>query len=147
MSIEFESFHPRILIVNHFDGLVNRIDIKTEELIENIRKKASVENLTREKVDEHILNELRSEQIDKITEIRDLNLEFLANDFNLSEYTEKWSNIFVDTTLNNDEKCDKIKEHIIKYDCALLEIYYIPNGLELWIIDWYNNTQNLSYLM
>ncbi len=30
-----ENFHPRLIITDHFDALVNQIDIKTETLLEN----------------------------------------------------------------------------------------------------------------
>ena len=35
------SFHPRLLIVDHFDEIKNQIDVKTETLIEQKLKKKS----------------------------------------------------------------------------------------------------------
>ena len=50
----------RLIIIDHFDDVINQIDIKTETLLEN---KIFSEEIRKE------LNEIRDEQIEKITVI------------------------------------------------------------------------------
>ena len=33
MSLQNQSFHPRLIIVDHFDEIINQIDIQTESLL------------------------------------------------------------------------------------------------------------------
>ena len=33
MSLQNQSFHPKLIIVDHFDEIINQIDIKTESLL------------------------------------------------------------------------------------------------------------------
>lgn len=54
---KLESFHPRVIIVDHFDQLINRIDIRTETFLEN----RIFPQETRQD-----LNEIRERQIEKI---------------------------------------------------------------------------------
>ncbi len=35
MAQKIQSFHPQVIIVDHFDNLINQIDIRTETLLEN----------------------------------------------------------------------------------------------------------------
>ena len=57
MSKQNQSFHPRLLINEHFSNLINQIDVKTETLLEN-------QLLTQE--NRNFLNETREKQIEKI---------------------------------------------------------------------------------
>ena len=101
MSIENQSFHPRIIINNHFDNLINQIDIKTETLLKN-------QSLTEEKRNE--FNEIRDKQIEKIKEIEQINLQYLPLNINQEEYEEKWSHILQDSSLDYHQKIDQIKD-------------------------------------
>jgi hypothetical protein len=132
-----ENFHPRLVITDHFDALVNQIDIKTETLLES-------ENLTEEKRNE--LNEMRERQIEKIKEIEEINFNSLPQKIDENEYTLKWSHILNSTSLKYQEKLDQIKEELIKFDCILLEQPNINNGLDLWVTAWYYNQKNLEFL-
>ena len=132
-----ENFHPRLIITNHFDALVNQIDIKTETLLES-------ECLTEEHRNE--LNELRERQIEKIKEIEEANLNRLPQIIDENEYTLKWSHILDSTSLTYQEKLDRIKEELIKFDCILLDQPNIKNGLDLWVTAWYYNQKNLEFL-
>jgi uncharacterized protein YdhG (YjbR/CyaY superfamily) len=62
MTKQTQSFLPQVIFVDHFDELINQIDIKTETLLEN----QILPEETRNK-----LNEIRAEQIKKIDEIKD----------------------------------------------------------------------------
>ena len=57
--LKIQSFHPNVLIVDHFDLIKNKIDIKTETLLQEEAFRAS-------EPDQKVLNELREEQLKKI---------------------------------------------------------------------------------
>ena len=141
MSKQNQSFYPRLIINDHFDNIINEIDIKTEILLEN-------QSLTVEKRNE--LNELREKQIEKIKEIKEINLQYLPLNINEKEYEEKWSFILNDTSLDYEQKIDQIKdkENLIHFDCVLLEEQKNNNekGFDLWITSWFYNHKNLEFL-
>ena len=64
-------FNSRLFIVDHFDDIINQIDIKTETLFQD-------QNLTKETRNK--LHEIRDEQIEKIKEIKEINLNLLQNE-------------------------------------------------------------------
>jgi hypothetical protein len=130
-----ENFHPRLIITDHFDALVNQIDIKTKTLLES-------ESFLKQ----HVLNELRERQIEKIKEIEEVNLNRLPQFIDENEYTLKWSHILDSTSLTYQEKLDRIKEELIKFDCILLDQQNAKNGLDLWATAWYYNQKNLEFL-
>jgi hypothetical protein len=70
--------NPRLIVNDHFDNIINQIDIKTETLLQD----QSLTNETRNK-----LNQIRDEQIEKIKEIKEINLNLL--DTNENEDLEK----------------------------------------------------------
>ena len=65
MSKQNQSFHPRLLINEHFSNIINQIDVKTETLLEN----QILSPETRISI-----NKTREKQIEKIKEIEQLNL-------------------------------------------------------------------------
>ena len=70
------------------------------------------------------MNEIRDEQIEKIKELKEINLNLLKN---------------------NEEESDL--EKLINFDCVLLEQPKNSlNGLVLWITSWYYNKENLEFL-
>ena len=83
-----QSFHPQVIIVDHFDLIINQIDIKTETLLEN----QSLNGDTRKE-----LNEIRETQIERINELKEFNLSHLPQSINEQEYKEKWSHVIKDT--------------------------------------------------
>ena len=134
---KLESFHPRLIIVEHFDKLINQIDIKTETLLEN-------RIFTQET--RLYLNESRERQIEKIKEIKDLNLTHLPPKINEEKYREKWSHVIDDNTLEYEHKLDRIKEELILFDCVLLETHNLVNGLSMWITSWFYSQKDLEFL-
>jgi hypothetical protein len=92
------------------------------------------------------LNELRERQIEKIKEIEEANLNSLPQIIDENEYTLKWSHILDSTSLTYQEKLDRIKEELIKFDCILLDQPNAKNGLDLWVTAWYYNQKNLEFL-
>ena len=111
-----QSQNQRLMIVDHFDNIINEIDIKTETLLMD----QSLTEETRNK-----LNEIREKQIEKIKEIKEINLNLLQN--------------------NEEEELEDL-EKIIHFDCVLLEQPKSVNGLVLWITSWFYNQKNLEFL-
>ena len=108
--------NPHLMIIDHFDDVINQIDIKTETLF-------SDQSLTEEKRNK--LNEIREKQIEKIKEIKEINLNLLQN--------------------NEDEELEDL-EKLIHFDCVLLEQPKSLNGLVLWITSWFYNKETLEFL-
>ena len=132
-------FHLRIKITDHFDELINQIDIKTETLLENkIYPEETRQNL----------NEIREKQIKKIKEIKEINLNHLPSNIDEEKFKQKCSHILEDASLNHSQKLDRIKqeEDLIHFDCVLLEQPGNLNGLYLWITSWFYNLKNLEFL-
>ena len=118
MSDSNKSFEPRLMIANHFDDIINQIDIKTETLLEN---KIYPEETRKE------LNEIRAKQIEKIKELKEINLNLLKN--------------------NENKETKKLDlEKLIHFDCVLVEQPKSLNDLVLWITSWFYNKDNLEFL-
>jgi hypothetical protein len=111
------NFTKNLLVIDHFDDIINQIDIKTETLLQD----QSLTEETRNK-----LNEIREKQIEKIKETKQINLNLLKN--------------------NEQEEFEDL-ERIIHFDCVLLEQPKNSlNGLVLWITSWFHNKENLEFL-
>ena len=117
MSNLNQNFHPRLIINDHFDNIINKIDIKTETLLEN-------QSLTEEKRNE--LNEIREKQIEKIKEIKEINLNLLQNE-------------------EEEEELEDL-EKLIHIDCVILEHSGSINGYVMWITSWFYTQENLNFL-
>ena len=137
MSLQKQYFHPELIIDDHFDELINQIDIQTETLL-------SDQSLNEETKNE--INDLREKQIEEIKELKKLNLNHLPPIFNEDEYRQKWAHVIDDNSLEYKNKIDKIKEQLIEYDCVLLQNRRQANGCKLWISSWFHNEMNLEFL-
>ena len=126
----------KYLLVDHFDAIINKIDIRVETLLVHSQ-------IDKER---HDMNEIREKQIGEIKEIREINLSNLPNEFNEEKYKQKWSHVIDDVTLEYRQKIDKIKEELILVDCVLLENHNLLNGVDLWITSWYYNERNMEFL-
>ena len=139
MSKKYESFHPRLIINEHFSNLINQIDVQTETLLENqiLSKKSR-----------NCLNETREKQIENIKEIEQINLNHLPSKIDVDKYEQKWLHILNNDSMDYQQKIDQIKEEddLIHFDCVLLEQKKNINGLDLWITSWFYNQKNLAFL-
>jgi hypothetical protein len=107
----------RLIINDHFDDIINQIDIKTETLFQD-------QMLTEEKRNK--LNEIRDEQIEKIKEKKEINLNLLNT--------------------NEEEELELDLEKLIHFDCVLLEQPKSLSGIVLWITSWFYNEKDLRFL-
>jgi len=134
--LQNQSYHPSIIINNHFEEIVNRIDIETETLLED-------KSLNDQKRNE--LNILRDKQLEKIKDIQELNLSRLPK-FDEDEYRKKWSRVINDESLGYKQKLDIIKEELISIDCILVEDFKSISKICLWITAWFYNLKDLDFL-
>ena len=87
MSSSNRNFHSHLVIIDHFDDIINQIDIKTETLLEEdekFNKKSKLESGADDDRRDK-LNELREKQIEKIKEIKEINLNLLNNATEIEE--------------------------------------------------------------
>jgi len=137
MSQQYQSFHPKLIIVDHFDEIINQIDIQTEsDLMDQ-----SLEEETRNKI-----NDFREKQIEEIKQLKELNLNHSPQQLNEDECRKKWAHVIDDNSLEYKHKIDKIKEELIVYDCVLLKNPNQCNDCKLWITSWFHNEMNLEFL-
>jgi hypothetical protein len=132
-----QSFHPRLIIDDHFDEIKNQIDIKIEEML--VKTQILSGNCT------NILNGYRQEQLKKIDEIKCRNLS-LVDKFDEKEYTAKWSSLMDDPVLTFVQKIEIIKEELILNDCIVIEDKSFESGISLWVTRWFYNKKNLKFL-
>jgi len=137
--------NPRVIVNDHFDNIINKIDVKTETLLEGIALK---QTLQVEQVKLQIeLNEIREKQIETIQEIKKINLSNLPEYTNDDEnYKVEMSHILEDHSLDYEHKVDLLKETFIFCDCVLLEHPALKNGLALWITSWFYDLKSLEFL-
>ena len=134
MSNSNRNFHSHLVIIDHFDDIINQIDIKTETLLEEDEKFNKKSKLESGADDDRRgkLNAIRKEQIEKIKEIKEINLNLLNTAIEIEE--------------ENSLDLEQIKEKLIHFDCVLLEEPNILYGFDLWITSWFYNQKNLNFL-
>ncbi len=146
MLKRIKSFDPRLLITDHFDQLINQIDVETEILIaieqQNFLNKRNVDKGVKyqqmETENTIKINKIRRDQIEVLKEIEQLNLNRLPT--TLDEfYINKWSRIIDDSTKCFESKIEIIKEGIISYDCILLD------KPKLIVVPFFLNDKNLNF--
>ena len=91
------------------------------------------------------MNELREKQIEKIKQVKELNMKLFEH-FNEDVYEIEWSELINYSSIDYEQKTDRIKEKIISIDCVLLEESKVMNGFDLWITNWFYNLKNLEIL-
>jgi len=136
MSFQSQTFNPKLIITDHFDEIINEIDIKTESVL----IKQSLQKRTMNKI-----NALREKQIEEIKELKELSLKHLPQQFDEDEYRQKWAHVIDDNSLAYKHKIDKIKEELIVNDCVLLKNRSQANGCELWITSCFYNEKNMNF--
>lgn len=135
---KFEYYNPRLIISEHFDYIVNKLDIHTEYLLkENINDSTGLETICKQR--ETIIHQL------KLT--KDFNLR-IFNESNNDEkdFEEKWKNLIENMSLSYEEKMDTLKIDLIKEDCVLMVDLTSNIKYSLWLISGFNSTNDLSLL-
>ena len=130
-----KSFHPKLIICDHFDEIKNQIDIKTETLLQ---KQTLTDN------DRNALNIIRNEQVEKIEQIQAKSLSKVQ--FDEDDYKLKWSHVLDDGALTLEEKFEIVKEELICEDCVLFEDMNFISGISLWVTPGFYNKKHLEFL-
>ena len=130
-----ETFHPRLIIVEHIADIINRIDVHTEKLI--YETKPSDEDVSE-------LNELRQKQISQLEKFQMLNLA--ANMFMTESFEDKWASLIEDSSVSYVAKMDQVKHDLIVIDCVLVEDKASKSKLAVWVFRWFNNAANVMLL-
>lgn len=136
--LQTQSFHPKVIISNHFDEIKFQIDINTESLLEKL------ENLSTNNEEIQKLNELRDKQISANNEIEATNLNMVKYD--KDEYACKWQSFIDDVGLDYNKKIDMIKENLIYHDCILMEDPELISKKSLWITPSFFNKKDVEFL-
>jgi hypothetical protein len=84
MLFQYQSLNPELIIVDHFDEIIDQIDIKTESVLDD----QSLPEEARNKI-----YELRENQIEKIKELKEFNLNHLSQQLNEDDYRQKWTHV------------------------------------------------------
>ena len=130
-----ESYSVPVIIVDHFDAIINRIDVQTETILQN--KKPNEE-------DTNELNNLRRRQINMIEQLKMYNLA--ANAFTDESFYQKWKNLIDDDSVMYSDKMDAIKKDLIRHDCVLIKEATSKSELVLCVFRWFNNAANVRLL-
>jgi len=129
------SFHPNLLISDHFENVINQIDIATEIQLE---KALNIDETNQ-------LNLLRDNQIKIIKEILKMHLTKLGK-YSKEQHMQISFQVLNNPSLKNEEKVDLIKEKIIDTDCLIIENSPTISKLSLWIVPWFYNSQSLEFI-
>lgn len=134
-TFQRETYNARFIIAEHFDSLINKIDIRTEEiLIKKIKNSKPTE----------AINTLRDGFISKINELKDFNLN--NNTLSQTEFEEKWQHIIGKNNINFEDKLDQLKADLIKNDVIILEDNQSLIKCSLWILNWFNTKKHIEFL-
>ena len=132
-----QSFHPRLIINDHFDRVINQIDVSTESVLQD-------QSLTEN--DRNQLNKKRDIQIEKIKEIEQINFRQSPFQLDHDEYMKRWSSVLNDIFLDYNHKIERIKEELIGFDCVLLEKSNLIKGLQLCITPCFFDEKSREFL-
>jgi len=130
-----KSYHPSVIVNDHFENIINQIDIKTESLFQD-------PGLDGKKIDQY--NALREKQLDLIKEIREISLKNVK--FDEENFQKEWSYILNDRSLDYQQKIDEIKVKLISIDCVLVKDASSKSDYSLWITNWFNKSDNLKFI-
>lgn len=130
--MSFEVYNSNLIIVDHFDGIKNKIDIHAETLL----CKCDIDNNEKE-----LINKQRSELIAQIDEIQDLNMKSSSQ----SEFDKKWCHLLQDNELDFKQKVEIFKLDLIKIDCLQIPDEEFNLKLNLWIIKGYLRIEDRDF--
>ena len=130
-EISYE-YNPRLIIVDHFDKIINELDIIVETLLNG-------------QSNDKEINEIRDKQIKKIEEICERSLSEWPENFDRQKYQLEWADLFNDTSLTSEEKIEKLKESIIKTDAILMKDKHLITKTSLCVMPFFVNKLNLKF--
>jgi len=133
------TFHPKLIIVDHFDDIKNQIDLQIESLLDQKTKDKSLSD-----EESNVLNKLRQSQLYIIDKVQEKNLSHLKYDED--EFKTKWNHVISNVVLTFEEKIELLKEELISNDCILIEDKAYTSGISVWVTRWFFNRKSLEFL-
>ena len=133
------TFHPKLIIVDHFDDIKNQIDLQIESLLDQKTKDKSLSD-----EESNVLNKLRQSQLYMIDKVQEKNLSHLKYDED--EFKTKWNHVISNVVLTFEEKIELLKEELITNDCILIEDKAYTSGISVWVTRWFFNRKSLEFL-
>lgn len=149
--ISQETYHPHLILSDHFDRIINQIDIYTEVYIKENFFKYSNQDQDNEELNR--LNKMRDKKIEQLTQMQQKHL-FYWERLQPNEFEVEWHDLINDSTLNYEQKLSQIKEKLIFSDAILIEVNsnndfkMTGNALKmnLWIMPFYLNETNSQFI-
>ncbi len=134
-----KSFNPRVIIVDHFDDVTNKIDIRTETILHEKSQFLSEKR-------QQFLNKLRQTFLDKIDQVKEKNLSLFTSNNDEEAFNLKWNHVIESDQLEFEQKIEKLKEDLISFDCIVISDEKCALDIALWITPWYYNEKSLGIL-
>jgi hypothetical protein len=134
-----KSFNPEVIIVDHFDEVENKIDIRTETIL---HEKSHILSENRQQC----LNKLRQTFLDKIDQVKEKNLSLFMSYNDEEAFNLKWKHVIESDQLEFEQKIEKLKEDLISFDCIVISDEKCALDVALWITPWYFNEKSLGIL-
>ena len=123
-----ECFASCYIIEDHFDAILNHIDICTEQAL---AKTIDQQNITE-------LNQHRAILIAQIRIVNELNQR--QNTQTQEDFEKTWRKI-IDSNIDYESKLECIKKDLIKTDCVVLVDPRAMIGCALWVLNCYSSTK------
>ena len=131
-----EKFDANYIIEDHFDAIINQLDIHVEEAIIDMNREEEI----------HKINKLRSELLLEISIIKNFNLTFNASLH--AELERDWQRLLSNKSIKYLNKLETIKKDLIRKDCVLMT----NSGsnkcqFSIWIFNSYSSsTKHVNFL-
>jgi len=126
------NFHPKLIIDDHFEKIINEIDINTE-------KQLCDQNLNYKEF--NVLNEIRDEQLKKITKLKNDHLSLANTNDDYDGLNSKY-----DAASTFGKNIEIIKEKLISIDCLLMKDSESKSGISLWLTRWFFDEEHLKFI-
>jgi hypothetical protein len=147
-----ETYHPRLIVSEHFDKIINQIDIATETFIQEVFFKELNDDGDKEeeKVELNKINESREKKIEKLKEIQLRNFTHWSH-LDSNDFEAEWSHLINDFSMSYENKMEQIKEKLIITDGILIETISdckskATLNASLWIMPFYLNETNAQFV-
>ena len=143
MQSRLETYNVNLIIVDHYDTIINHLDIHIEKLIARcIRHSSKKGGLN---VDPQIqrINDERRELIQRITQIKEQTLAANAN--TQESFDLKWAELISDTSVAYAYKLDLFKSDLIRTDCVLMKDLKSRSNISMWIMPCFMSDRDLAF--
>ncbi len=124
-----EKLEVNYLIDDHFQFIINQMDIYVEESIIGMEDKREIDKI----------NDLRSQFIARIACIKNYNFQCNANLHD--QLNTNWKKLVKNKSIRHSSKLEWIKRDLIRRDCVLMMDCNSSNKLSMWILGSYSNSE------